>query len=77
MVDDGLDDSILDLPVMQVDADFVTDLKFAFWILGWHARECTTMVGEFSRVGGNRVGSGVAPAVLPHHRTCGSASGGS
>ncbi len=25
---------------------------------------------------GDRVGGGVAPAVLPHHRTCGSASGG-
>ncbi|MBM4312933.1 MAG: hypothetical protein FJ122_03330, partial [Deltaproteobacteria bacterium] len=25
----------------------------------------------------NRVGGGVTPAVLPHHRTCGSASGGS
>jgi hypothetical protein len=25
----------------------------------------------------DRVGGGVAPAVLPHHRTCGSASGGS
>lgn len=24
-----------------------------------------------------RVGGGVTPAVLPHHRTCGSASGGS
>ena len=27
--------------------------------------------------GQNRVGGGVTPAVLPHHRTCGSASGGS
>jgi hypothetical protein len=26
---------------------------------------------------GDRVGGRVAPAVLPHHRTCGSASGGS
>jgi hypothetical protein len=25
----------------------------------------------------DRVGGGVTPAVLPHHRTCGSASGGS
>jgi hypothetical protein len=25
----------------------------------------------------NRVGGGITPAVLPHHRTCGSASGGS
>jgi hypothetical protein len=26
---------------------------------------------------GDRVGGGITPAVLPHHRTCRSASGGS
>ena len=31
-------DGILDLPMVQVHADFVADLKFAFWVLGWHAR---------------------------------------
>ncbi|PYV60221.1 MAG: hypothetical protein DMG97_11795 [Acidobacteria bacterium] len=32
---------------------------------------------EISRRVWNRVGGGVTPGVLPHHRTCGSASGGS
>jgi len=40
----GANDSILDFPVVQVDADFVAYLKFALWVLGWHAKECT-MVG--------------------------------
>jgi len=34
----GANDGILDFAVVQVDADFVADLKFAVWFLGWHAR---------------------------------------
>ena len=26
---------------MQIDADFVADLKLALWLLGGHAKECT------------------------------------
>lgn len=33
--------STLDLVVVQVHADFVAYLKFALWVLGWHAKECT------------------------------------
>ena len=35
-----------------------------------HLREC-------AHAGRNRVGDGVAPVALSHHRTCGSAYGGS
>ena len=34
----GANDSILDLPVVEVHAGFVADPKFALWLLGWHAR---------------------------------------
>jgi hypothetical protein len=34
----GANYSILDLPVMQIRADFVADLKLPLWFLGWHAR---------------------------------------
>jgi hypothetical protein len=35
----GANDSILDLPAVEVDSDFVTGLEFALWLLwGWHAR---------------------------------------
>lgn len=34
----GPDDGILDLAVVQVDADFVTDFELALGFFGWHAR---------------------------------------
>jgi len=37
----GANDSILDLAMVQVHADFVAYLKFALWVLSWHARKCT------------------------------------
>jgi hypothetical protein len=27
--------------MVQVHADFVAYLKFALWVLSWHARKCT------------------------------------
>ncbi|EDX3512539.1 hypothetical protein BSY47_004712 [Salmonella enterica subsp. enterica serovar Adelaide] len=37
----------------------------------------TTHCDEQGRTTTNRVGGGITPAVLSHHRTCGSAYGGS
>ena len=39
----GADDRILDLPVVEVHADFVADFELSMvWLLfGWHAKECT------------------------------------
>ena len=53
----------------------VMQLRFALFAvinLRWdlHPQEC-------ARAGRNRVGDGVTPVALSHHRTCGSASGGS
>jgi hypothetical protein len=33
----GSNDSVLDFPVVQVDADFIADLELAIIALGWHA----------------------------------------
>ena len=37
-VNHGANDGILNFSVVQVDADFVANLKLALWVLGWHAR---------------------------------------
>ena len=46
---------------------------------GGHQPQSNSMMAivVFSGVPRHRVGGRVTPAVLPHHRTCGSASGGS
>ena len=38
ILNDGANDSILDFAVVQVHADFVAYVEFAFWLLGWHAK---------------------------------------
>jgi len=38
----GSNDGILDLPVMQIHADFVAYLELAILFLRWHAKECTS-----------------------------------
>jgi len=37
-VNHGTNDGIFNLGVVQVHADFITDLEVALWFLGWHAR---------------------------------------
>ena len=47
VLDHGANDGILDFAVVQVDADFVADLKLALWFLGWHARNVRWRRGYF------------------------------
>jgi len=42
MLNHGANDGVFNLAVVQIDADFVADLEFAFWFLGCHAEECTS-----------------------------------
>jgi len=35
-VDDGLHDGVLNLPVVQIHADFVTDFVLTLWLYGRH-----------------------------------------
>ena len=43
VLDHGANDGILDFAVVQVDADFVADLKLALWFLSWHARNLPSL----------------------------------
>ena len=54
----GFYHGILDLSVVQVDADFVADLELPLvWLLrGWHAEECTLVWWHLAR---KRVANGV------------------
>jgi len=46
----GAYDGVLDFAVMEVDADFITDLELALWFVGWHARNLRRKQGYFQGV---------------------------
>jgi hypothetical protein len=87
------DNGRLTPPCRLISASCSSGQRFAFGFLQIRSRPrhpCRSAISSPCRArrglpppskcalpGAHRVGGGVTPAVLPHHRTCGSASGGS
>jgi hypothetical protein len=68
MLNHGANDGIFNLAVVQIDADFVADLEFAWllWILG-HGEQCTSFAA--GRQYAREVGEGRWHPVRSRFRT--------